>query len=295
MKCSKLSVICVLAGLGLMCVSSHLVAQSNAVTNGGFESPVPLRFWETQITANGATIEIDSIRSSEGKYSCRINTGFEPIGDSSYLYQDVQLAANTDYLMTLWIYTPIIDESELGGVLGAPQGIGKEEYLGNDEMNTNPATVGRNGQIVIRSGAYTDWTKLNYFFNSGDYVNHRVFLKQDVPGGGGRVLYIDDILLVDSTTTTISYPVEPGGVRFDVSPNPSNQVLQLSFDLDRSRELEVVLYHAADGREKRLFDGIAQAGHNTMSFDVSQLPPGIYVCSIVADKRQSSRKVIIAH
>jgi len=79
---------------------------------------------------------------------------------------------------------------------------------------------------------------------------------------------------------TNSIPVPGGDLRLvagvDVSPNPSEGTLQLSFDVRRSVRLTAKLFDVG-GREVRpLFSNVFGAGSQVHSEDLSNVSPGVY-------------------
>jgi hypothetical protein len=86
---------------------------------------------------------------------------------------------------------------------------------------------------------------------------------------------------------------QKGLTLFPAYPNPAGDRANLHYALDHSSEVALELY-SAEGRLLRRFDaGQQAAGEHTYSLDVSRLPAGSYVYSIITDRTRMLSRVVV--
>ncbi len=98
---------------------------------------------------------------------------------------------------------------------------------------------------------------------------------------------------------TLNYTIDGVGIEennryenMNIFPNPSNGMLNVSFDIENARNLEINLMNM-NGQVVRhdaveMFDG-----HYQKAFDLSNEAKGIYLLSIVSDKGKTNKKVVL--
>ena len=60
------------------------------------------------------------------------------------------------------------------------------------------------------------------------------------------------------------------------NPNPANGKVSVSFSANSDQDVTITLFDVSGKNAMNIFKGIATAGENTASFDVSNLPSGSY-------------------
>ncbi len=76
-------------------------------------------------------------------------------------------------------------------------------------------------------------------------------------------------------------------------PNPANQNIQLSYEISENTQADIQVYDAFGKLVKRIADVELLAGSPTQ-VEVSQLPAGVYFCTLQSDKWQAVKKFVIA-
>ncbi|TAK34080.1 MAG: T9SS type A sorting domain-containing protein [Saprospiraceae bacterium] len=80
--------------------------------------------------------------------------------------------------------------------------------------------------------------------------------------------------------------------RFQVSPNPVNNVLHVALDVAAANEASLMLSNTAGTIVAARHLALA-AGHQTFEFNVSHLPSGIYFLQLVSRREVVSRRIVI--
>jgi|GEM_PF-5148337 len=76
-------------------------------------------------------------------------------------------------------------------------------------------------------------------------------------------------------------------------PNPFNPGTEFRFALDRSGEVELMLYNIAGQEVARVFNGSLNAGEHTVGFNAANLPSGLYIARLSAAGHTASHKVML--
>ncbi len=79
-------------------------------------------------------------------------------------------------------------------------------------------------------------------------------------------------------------------LRFDLSPNPANEVLRLSLSQPLQSDAQVSMYNSA-GQRVRTY--VLAAGNTFLSLQIADLPDGVYAVSIGNDAVRSVKKVVV--
>lgn len=81
--------------------------------------------------------------------------------------------------------------------------------------------------------------------------------------------------------------------QFAITPNPSNDVTTIKFNLQERSDIEVSLFTISGIKIKQIFKGNVDKGEFTTSFDAKKVYAGVYVCQIVCNDQIYSDRVII--
>lgn len=155
--------------------------EGNRVLNPGFEDGpfTPYQTppcWLSDAYVPGATLVRDNAAAHSGSNSARIDS---PEPNDARLIQDVLVDPHTDYVLSGWIKTENVQQSEDPGYAGANIGL----------FNTWEHTPGLFGS--------NDWTFVSMEFNSGDYVQITIACRLGHWGGTATgTAWFDDITLV---------------------------------------------------------------------------------------------------
>lgn len=155
--------------------------EGNIVLNPGFEDGpfTPYRTppcWLPDSFVPGATLVWDNAVAHSGSNSARIDS---PEPNDARFIQEVLVDPRTDYVLSGWIKTENVQQSEDPGYTGANIGL----------FNTWEHTPGLFGS--------SDWTFVSMEFNSGDYVQITIACRLGHWGGTVTgTAWFDDVTLV---------------------------------------------------------------------------------------------------
>ena len=271
-----------------------LLPAQELVKNGSFEDPdFALEHWSIWSPGSGKG-EISTEEAQQGSNSMKITTsGFE----TSYvgIYQEeINPAANTEYVMTFWIKGTIPSRTD-GEIEAKPPTGGNAESLGVDSKNNSAPITADNGEFVITPGTYDNWTKVTYYWNSSDYYRHVIDLGS-YAGGTSAVYYLDNFSIVPSTTVSVadSNPGTPYTFAMHQNyPNPFNPSTKISFSIPSTQHVKLEVYNQVGQKVETLVDGFMQAGSYEAEFNAKTLPSGMYFYRINAGRYQDMKKMLL--
>ena len=112
----------------------------------------------------------------------------------------------------------------------------------------------------------------------------------------GWVAY-DSSLVGDSPVSVWpddSKGIVPGDLMlFSSYPNPFNATTTLQYSLLRSSGVTIEIYNIIGQRVTTLFEGIQQAGNNSITWDASGFPSGIYFARLEVGNHSQSMKMVL--
>lgn len=111
--------------------------------------------------------------------------------------------------------------------------------------------------------------------------------------GGTRCEHV----LIASTITQVrsqeDQQVPSSLLLFQNYPNPFNARTNISFHLQGMGWATVIVYDALGRERARLFDGLAQWGLTTISWNTDQAPSGVYFCRLVSGSVTTARSMLL--
>ncbi|MFN7115222.1 MAG: T9SS type A sorting domain-containing protein [Saprospiraceae bacterium] len=98
-------------------------------------------------------------------------------------------------------------------------------------------------------------------------------------------------------TTDVDDPfVAQKGLRiFPPSPNPTNNWVNLPFQLDNTSTVDIEIYSTNGALLQRLHLGQKLPGQHTVEVDVQSLPPGAYVYGIITNEARLMSRFVVSH
>jgi len=86
---------------------------------------------------------------------------------------------------------------------------------------------------------------------------------------------------------------EPDIIEWSVTPNPANDVLEVSVSASIPQDFTMALYHLTTGRLESVFR-LPASGRQTL--DVKKVPPGVYLLAVLQEGQVIARqKLVIQH
>jgi hypothetical protein len=178
----------------ILLISSSIVNGQELMRNPGFENADHFEFWSADVTVTGASVEPVNTQAHSGVWSVEIKSGTTPVGDRTRLMQALLTPQNNiNYKMTIWIKGNITADNFLG-VYGL-NGI-DEVALGIDSLNNTALADPDSGRIIITQVAFQNWTRINYFFNSGQNFTGYLLKFDEAADGNSATVYLDDFSIL---------------------------------------------------------------------------------------------------
>ncbi len=177
----------------VLAISFSFVNAQDLVQNGGFENLNHFEFWDANVSVTGASVEAVDTEAHLGQWSVEIKSGTDPVGGWTQLLQTLLTPSNNiDYKLTFWIKDSVAAANFLGiyGLTGTG-----EVALGIDSLNSSAIVEPDSGRIKFIQEVFPNWTRVNYFFNSGqDYTGH-VLKFEEATSGTSQTVYLDDFVI----------------------------------------------------------------------------------------------------
>jgi hypothetical protein len=94
-------------------------------------------------------------------------------------------------------------------------------------------------------------------------------------------------------TTGINETVASQMGSVSLYPNPSKGEASISLDLNVSSRVTIVLYDITGKKIADLYNNSMNSGYNTVRFDVSEFPAGIYFATVTSDSAAKTLKLVV--
>ena len=199
----------------LVFISSFIYSQ-DLMRNGGFENSDHFEFWTSSVTVTGASVQPVNTTAQSGSWSVEIKSGNSPIGGWTQLMQTLLAPANNiDYRLTLWVKDSVTTSNFLGvyGLTGTG-----EVALGIDSLNNTAITDSDSGRIIITQEFFQNWTRINYFFNSGQDYTGYLLKFEEATDGNSLTLHMDNfVILPVPGQATVQVTSPNGGENWSVN------------------------------------------------------------------------------
>ncbi len=132
----------------------------------------------------------------------------------------------------------------------------------------------------VQSSSYTpeskdEWYQVNITNINPDYYTDGFRFKIQFENDNGNNIYIDDINISTSAMVGLDEN-EINALNLSVYPNPANDYLTISMNLASQSEVNVTLLNALGQQVGSVFNGELAMGNNEFSYDLSNLPKGVY-------------------
>lgn len=173
---------------------SAFIYSQDLIRNGGFENSQHFEFWTAEVTVTGASVEPVDYEARSGVWSVEIKSGTNPVGGWTKLMQTLLTPSyNINYRLTFWVKGSVTT-SNFAGVYGLTST--GEVALGLDSLNNTSITNSDSGRIVITQTSFSNWTRINYFFNSGQDYTSYLLKFEEAADGNSVTMYLDDFAIL---------------------------------------------------------------------------------------------------
>ncbi len=102
------------------------------------------------------------------------------------------------------------------------------------------------------------------------------------------LIFIDLILLSGTEDNLLAHNFD-----LQVQPNPANDKISVSIELGSSQNLKIELYNLEGQMIKSLYDRTEAQGTFTESFNIADLPKGIYLLKVNIGSQIISKKIVV--
>ncbi|MFT5820382.1 MAG: hypothetical protein ACI8ZM_001621 [Crocinitomix sp.] len=132
----------------------------------------------------------------------------------------------------------------------------------------------------VQNSSYTpesleEWYQVNVTNINPDYYTAGFRFKIQFENDNGNNIYIDDINMSTSAMVSLD-EIETPTLNLSVYPNPANDFLTISMNLEKQSEVNVTLLNTLGQEVGSVYNGELAIGNNEFSYDVSNLPQGVY-------------------
>lgn len=105
-------------------------------------------------------------------------------------------------------------------------------------------------------------------------------LRLALPGSDGNAIYIDELQIGSKWDVTGINNDRQKEVDASVYPNPASENVQLSFDLQQQKQVDIKVVNATGQTVKQINSGNFSKGLNKVSFNVSDWEAGLYIAQV---------------
>jgi hypothetical protein len=178
----------------VLAISFSFVNAQELMRNGGFENNVHFEFWNANVSVTGASVEPVNTEAHLGSWSVEIQSGTSPVGGWTQLMQTLLTPSNNiNYKFTFWVKGNVTT-SNFFGVYGINDS--GEVALGIDTLNNTSVIDPDSGRIVIIQDLFQNWSRINYYFNSGQDYTSYLFKFEEATSGNSLTLFLDDFSIL---------------------------------------------------------------------------------------------------
>ena len=178
----------------LLIITFSFVNAQDLMRNGGFENIDHFEFWDANVSVTGASVEPVNTVPHSGIWSVEIKSGTLPVGGWTQLLQTLLTPSNNiDYKLVFWVKDSVTTSNFLG-VYGL-NGTG-EVALGLDTLNNTAMIDPDSGRIIITQDFFPNWTRINYYFNSGQDYTGYLLKFEEATSGTSLTVYLDDFVIL---------------------------------------------------------------------------------------------------
>lgn len=261
---------------------------------------------ESAYTNSGGAIASRSGSPGDNNMNCG-NSGCHPSNavSSEEVTIDVILPDGETAFVAGNTYTVEVTGSKTAGVLGVIGFQATVEDDANDKLgelsvlNADATKIVGSDYMthklagsVPTDGSRTwafEWTAPSEF--SGNATVHTAVLF-----GNGNGMWTGDVTVTASKTIEIEETglglEEAGTFAYNVFPNPSSDMITLTYDLDTDSEVNILVMDMTGREVAKLYNGYQSAGQYQQTFDLN-LSQGNYLIALQKGKRKHLNKLVV--
>jgi len=112
-------------------------------------------------------------------------------------------------------------------------------------------------------------------------------------GFSEKITFSFDDIHVPSTQISSHENFPQNFTLFQNKPNPFNPTTTITYFLPDESYVKLFVYNISGQKVSELQDGFCEAGSHSVVWDASGMPSGVYVYSIISDRIQESKKMLL--
>jgi hypothetical protein len=274
-----------------------LTVAQDLVTDGGFEAnnTFPQNWTWVWAQDQGGTATQSNEQARTGSFSCKIVVDGQFYWGADYtgIQQRLNPQTNTEYILRFYFKGQIPPATD-GEVEAEPTSGGDNVALGVDSKNNVPLIRPNQGEFIIESGNYSDWTRVDYYWNSGSgYTDYTIDIGTYTDGN--EVYYMDDFQCLPSSATSVgNNSIGPYEFKvFQNYPNPFNPSTVIRFSIPERDNVVINVYNEIGEIVNRILSYNMPAGYHEVEFDARDLSSGVYFVRVETSNNVDVKKMLL--
>ncbi|HSD62184.1 MAG TPA: T9SS type A sorting domain-containing protein [Ignavibacteriaceae bacterium] len=163
---------------------------------------------------------------------------------------------------------------------------------------TTETEINNKGFEVQRSGdQMSEWKRIGFVQGKGTITEKSVYTFDDANPLNGRVRYrLKQLDFNGAYTYTQIAEVNAAPFNFALNqnyPNPFNPTTNIEFNVGQTSQVTLKVYDILGKETASLLNEYKNAGTYTVEFNASNLPSGIYICTLTAGNFTASKKLLL--
>lgn len=255
-------------------------SSSNKMNNGDFSQG--LQDWEFDLGESGDASGL----VEEGVFHAQINNGGDNLGDISFEQENLALVQGNMYTLSFKAKA-----EDLRNILYYVGAIAVSPTKNLSKIADSQTFYVYEDSCILTS----DWKTFTRSFIMTDLTDEVAIVGFGF-GTSDEDVYLDDVMLIESTTTSIESdaPARPSQYALSQNyPNPFNPTTTIGYQVDVSGRVSLKVYDMRGREIITLVDEEKQPGYYDVIFDASDLSSGVYVYKIFSDNRIRSNKLVL--
>lgn len=135
-----------------------------------------------------------------------------------------------------------------------------------------------------------EWVEVSITNIHSEYYTSGFRFKFEFENDNGNNIYLDDINMYASSMVSIDENIL-NNIELSVFPNPVNEQINLNLSLRENTNAEIKILNAVGQEIATVYNGHLSSGANTLSYNSSELPAGMYFIIVQTDDNTNSLPV----
>jgi PKD repeat protein len=259
----------------------------------GFEiGEIPTDFWYTK-NASGEDFTISSTVSASGTYSLQhLNTSANNGQVDEFISKPINIDGTTGLTISFkYAFAKKSDSNAETLRVLASSNCGNtwsvRKSISTFQIATAPNTT---ASFVPTPDQWRTETITNI---GSSFWTENFQLKFEFIGGGGNILYIDDINIYNQNTTALSITEAQWMGSVELFPNPSSTITHLNFQMENESAVSIQLVDMLGKTIQNIENSRLTSGEHRYEINTNALSTGIYLINLSVDGLVHTQKLIV--